>query len=85
MRTAGLAALAGGVNDPGAIPVVEIENLAIAGAGNLLPGIAHAGGVGCVFVAGPRERSQVEQVPAAGLLVERVPEMDDMKFAPGPL
>jgi hypothetical protein len=85
VRAAGLSALARGVDDPGAIPVAEIENLAIAGAGNLLPGIAHAGSVGRVFVARTSERAQVEQILAARLLVEGVPKMDDMKFAPGPL
>ncbi len=85
VRAAGLSALTGRVDDPGAIPVAEVNDLPIARTGYLIPGIAHAGGIGRVLVPRTRQRSNVEQVFRAGLLVERVTEANNMKFAPCPL
>src|SRR5258708_38243233 len=86
VRAARLAALAGRVDGYRLIPVARIENCAIACARNLFPGIAiSAGGIHRVFVTGTGQRSEVEEVFRAGLLVEGVTEMDGVQFGPRPL
>ena len=86
MGTAGLAALAGRVDGNRSIPIAGVENLAVAGSRNLLPGIAFiARGVDCVFVAGAGKRTEIEQFVSARLLIEGVTEIDGVKLAPGPM
>src|SRR6266404_4530424 len=86
MRAAGLAALAGGIDGYRLIPVARVEDFAIACARNLFPGIAiSAGRIHRVFVTRTRQRTEVEQVFRAGLLVERVPKVGGVQLAPRPL
>src|SRR6266403_1825982 len=86
VRAAGLAALAGCVDGERLIPVTRVEYLAIAGARNLFPGIAvSASGIHRVFVTRTGQRTEVEQVFRAGLLVESVAEVDGVQLAPRPL
>src|SRR6267378_3864807 len=86
VRAAGLAALAGRVDGDRLIPVAGVKNLAIARARNLYPGISvSAGGIHRVFVTRTRQSTEVEQIFRAGLLVERVAEVDGVQSAPRPL
>src|SRR5262245_22892808 len=82
---AGLAGLAGGARYQGAVPVGEVEELAVAGAVDLAEALVVAGVVGRVTIAAALDWAEVEGGGEGGAAAgERMLERGGVQLAPVP-